>query len=715
MGNWNTDLNIPLNFLRPSSLPFTPNDLPNLVLWMDAADTGTILDTGGAVDQWISKASVTNKATETGSLRPTTGTRTINGLNVLDFDGFDDRLVLDNQPIVGTQARTVIVVGLGDSAVSANIFFALSHTSVMSGDLYRMAAQIRLSIGGAFKEFANDAIDDGINPGILIFTNEANSDLASDVSNFQAYKNGGLITSTSDNSPATTIDTKSVSDAVIGNEGTGISTGPDRLDGVIAEIIVYDRVLSTLERQQIDSYLSPKWDIPLPPDSVSGLDLWLDADDVSTIADTAGAVDQWDDKSGNGNDVTQTGTNRPTTGISTINGKNAIDLDGINDYLIGGAGLVSIPLASHTIIFAVHFDTTDELQCLFGWNENVGNSNRQLFCFSSVANNFISAGQIGDLTLISEDLSNLDLIITISVDHGNTIVTRLNGVQKSSLSISAVTDTDTFLIGAEFDPAPTPGNFWNGKIGEIAIYNRLLTAAEIQQTESYFSSKWDIALQEFTPVDLGAALWLDATDASTITITGSGVSIWGDKSGNSNDLTQAIDSKRPTHNVGSNVSFDKTSNQNLALSSFAGGTLTQPTTWAITVRHRAVASSEYLYDDALGSSRQGFLTNGSNFAIFSPVAQDLASDDATLHTYLIEYNGASSLGFQDGGSNLVGGSAGSSGADGIRIGSRFNEASGGNYDIYELVIIEGALSTVDKNLLGNFMAAKHGTTWIDIT
>lgn len=247
-----------------ASQAFSPNKSNGLKLWMDASDKGTIIDSGGSVIRWISKSNVTNIARQTvSSKRPTTGTRTINGLNVIDFDGFDDNLVLDNQPIVGTEARTIIVVGLGDSAVSANIFIALSHTTITNGDLYRVAAQIRLSISGAFKEFANDGIDDGINPGILIFTNQANSNLTSDANNFQAYKNGALITSTSDNNPGTTIDTQSVSDAVIGDEGTGINTGPDRLNGVIAEIIIYDRVLSLAERQENESYLSNKWGIPL--------------------------------------------------------------------------------------------------------------------------------------------------------------------------------------------------------------------------------------------------------------------------------------------------------------------------------------------------------------------------------------------------------------------------------------------------------------------
>jgi hypothetical protein len=53
----------------------------------------------------------------------------------------------------------------------------------------------------------------------------------------------------------------------------------------------------------------------------------------------------------------------------------------------------------------------------------------------------------------------------------------------------------------------------------------------------------------WTPADLGAslALWLDADDASTITLNGTTVSQWSDKSGNGRNATQATASLQPTY------------------------------------------------------------------------------------------------------------------------------------------------------------------------
>jgi hypothetical protein len=45
------------------------------------------------------------------------------------------------------------------------------------------------------------------------------------------------------------------------------------------------------------------------------------------------------------------------------------------------------------------------------------------------------------------------------------------------------------------------------------------------------------------------ALWLDADDASTITLNGSNVSQWADKSGNARDATQVSASLQPSYNA----------------------------------------------------------------------------------------------------------------------------------------------------------------------
>jgi hypothetical protein len=65
----------------------------------------------------------------------------------------------------------------------------------------------------------------------------------------------------------------------------------------------------------------------------------------------------------------------------------------------------------------------------------------------------------------------------------------------------------------------------------------------------------------WTPGNISTALWLDANDASTITLNGSTVSQWRDKSGNNRHASQATVANQPTYtanglNGKSVVTFD---------------------------------------------------------------------------------------------------------------------------------------------------------------
>jgi hypothetical protein len=55
--------------------------------------------------------------------------------------------------------------------------------------------------------------------------------------------------------------------------------------------------------------------------------------------------------------------------------------------------------------------------------------------------------------------------------------------------------------------------------------------------------------EPWTPANVTTALWLDADDASTITLNGSAVSQWNDKSGNNRHATQASASWQPTRTL----------------------------------------------------------------------------------------------------------------------------------------------------------------------
>jgi hypothetical protein len=72
---------------------FSPADIAGLKAWYDASDTSTISVSGSAVTQWNDKSiNGYNVSQATGTKQPQSGTTTLNGKNVITFDG-GDRLV----------------------------------------------------------------------------------------------------------------------------------------------------------------------------------------------------------------------------------------------------------------------------------------------------------------------------------------------------------------------------------------------------------------------------------------------------------------------------------------------------------------------------------------------------------------------------------------------------------------------------------------------
>lgn len=81
------------------------------------------------------------------------------------------------------------------------------------------------------------------------------------------------------------------------------------------------------------------------------LGVWLDSSDASTITDTGGLVDQWDDKSGNSRHAFPVApTSKARTGVVTIGGLNTVDADGGGTFM-SGAFAPQIQLDTEVHIF----------------------------------------------------------------------------------------------------------------------------------------------------------------------------------------------------------------------------------------------------------------------------------------------------------------------------------------------------------------------------
>lgn len=121
---------------------------------------------------------------------------------------------------------------------------------------------------------------------------------------------------------------------------------------------------------------------PFTPLSLSPL-AWYDASDTSTLTVSSNLVSQWNDKSGNGYNLSQgTSVERPDSGLTTRNGLNVVDFD-------GSASMSAATAANWTTLHT----STAGLWAM-AWKPNGNNSNNFVFSTRSSAGNGGGAAEL---------------------------------------------------------------------------------------------------------------------------------------------------------------------------------------------------------------------------------------------------------------------------------------------------------------------------------
>lgn len=463
-------------FLFESS-PFSPSiHNTDIVLWLDAADTSTIEESGGAVSQWNDKSGNGNNATQSSApLKPTTNATTRNGYNVIDFDGSNSMTLPSALYTIPNGPNTVFAVSVTTLDTTAQRIINMAETNSTRFSIQYVNVSQRCFF------ISDDTAGQVITLDNIVKTNW---------NIFQGGREGTLMEFSANGAPelsnALANDESGIDSAVIGSfEGS-----TDFLNGSIAEIIVYDRYLSDAEKGAVERYLANKWDIGIvAPSNISSLQLWLDAADTSTITSASGAVSQWNDKSGNDYHVTQTtAAKKPTTGASLHNGNNILTFDG-GDTLEIPSGIFSIPNGDNTI-FVVAKRNTETGSGELVVNMDSSGTNNYYLGYGNTAGDVIFLNKDVDAnTLVSSGNTNTDYNIMTAFRSATTLSLSINGATATTNSFGAdAPSVDGANIGSRQDSS----SFVIGSIAEILIYGKALSEDEIASVEGYLSVKWGI-------------------------------------------------------------------------------------------------------------------------------------------------------------------------------------------------------------------------------
>lgn len=239
------------------------------------------------------------------------------------------------------------------------------------------------------------------------------------------------------------------------------------------------------------------------------------------------------------------------------------------------------------------------------------------------------------------------------------------------------------------------------------------------------SANVDVGSSSFSPLEFGSDLiaWFKASDASTITLNGSNVSRWDDKSPNANHLTQASAVRQPLYNTGVSVEFDGIDDF-LQRVSLTGGNESEPFTFITVYEQLTPGAGKGIFDEGGGlrpSLRTSYTDGGNKLTLAVTGIFLTGTTILPLNTYYIvsaDFNDAapSTNLYVNGVPDIVDADAGNPSVIKRLLLGAVNDGAAGhiNFRVKEHIIVGRILTMGEHNALGNSLAAEHGLTWTDV-
>lgn len=213
--------------------------------------------------------------------------------------------------------------------------------------------------------------------------------------------------------------------------------------------------------------------------------------DQGIEADSSGRVSLWKDQSGHHHDASQNDVrHQPTLDLNEFNRNFSLNFDGDQRYLeIKGSLLKKQDCTIMTVV--KDLGTEGNRAILSNWNGQAGNSVTSLFLGLTAektvrfSDNFSNAGQVSNrkdpfiLTALNNSYESSVFLNSGEIAHRETSLSERN------------LKTD-WVIGQQGN---IQGEFWNGHIAEIRVYDRSLSEEERLFVEKELSQRYSIPVQ----------------------------------------------------------------------------------------------------------------------------------------------------------------------------------------------------------------------------
>jgi hypothetical protein len=638
---------------------FSPANLSGLAIWLDGNDSNSITQSAGVVSAWLDRSpNAYNMSQATVGNRPTVESNVRNGKSSLRFTTTQALTSTAGVSLTGQQTWFLSFRPLA----TGNFFFfeQSTDTNSFSGSYFYGANGYFFFVNraGTTRSIVDSSGSAMFALGQWYIVSVMMSNQSTTVTDYHWAINGLRRSGTvAAGLPANTVVSSNFYINPIARVPGSNYTG---------ELIVYNRALTLGEIQLTERYLADKWAVPLQaphpyttvpsalrlfnPLDICGLSVWLDAADRRRIDVSANAnrVTSWSNKAAPAQDFSMnpTGLNWATYTAIDNRGYPAISLPGAQRYISSRTDLSR----------AVFFSDTCTCTAFAAWD----------ICGTLTATN---AGAFGAFGVTSPTTVRAAVFFTgstgagfwqagtstgatVNIPAGSIGTPRVQAFRRNALQmIYRNFGTQTTSNNATSAPTIQSNQLYRfdmtaqanvgGKVYELLWYNRALTDIEVNSVEVYLAEKWGLrsslttgvpprftrALAPvFNPVLLSnCVLWLDAADSATMTLSGSNVTAWRDKSGNGYNATVTSGANAPILS-GNSIQFRAASSQSLDIAQGFGTSLVSTTLILFFVGQRVTASGFH------------FFLSGATADINRVIQTGFFNDNMSLNIYSTEFN-----------------------------------------------------------------------------